>query len=193
MLQNHQIVKKLTKRTAQCLCARCGSTFVSNFYEACKSRVGHLCRDCKYKLIALTNPTQADLLEVFRYDPVSGSQVYLSVLVGGKQYLAHRLIWFMQTGQWPDQVDHLDHDRSNNRWTNLREILGPENQKNMGKVRKNSNGEMGVRVLPSGRFSAYIMVNRKQISLGTYDTLNNAIQARKAGQLRYGFHPNHGS
>ena len=213
MLQDHQIKTKLSKFKALCICSRCASDFECNFYEAKKSRVGHLCRPCKERLISLRNPTQNDLLELFHYDEMTGmlthkldtlrssagdvatyphSQGYLSVLIGGKEYLAHRVIWFMKTGQWPDQVDHEDHDRSNNRWGNLRDIAGRDNQKNMSKKRSNSSGVTGVRILPSGKFSAYITVNRKQIQLGSYPEMEKAIQARKGAELRYGFHVNHG-
>ena len=36
------------------------------------------------------------------------------------------------------------------------------------------------------------MVNRKQISLGTYTTKEEAVFARKQAEIKYGFHVNHG-
>lgn len=38
---------------------------------------------------------------------------------------------------------------------------------------------------PVHKFYAYIMVNRKQISLGLYEKLDDAIAARKAGEGKY--------
>lgn len=213
MLQDTQIKKKLSKFKALCECAQCSSEFECNFYEARKSRVGHLCRTCKERIISLTDFTQEDILAVFDYDEETGalthkldtlrsckgdeatyphSQGYLTVSIGGKEYLAHRVIWFMKTGCWPDQVDHEDHVRSNNRWKNLREVLGRDNQKNMSLKSSNYSGVTGVRILPSGKFNAHIMVNRKQISLGSYIQLEDAVQARKAAEHKYGFHTNHG-
>lgn len=158
--------------------------------------------------------TQADLLDVFDYNEHTGeirrkwttsqgdkgdlatykhNEGYLQLTIGRKEYLAHRVIWFMKTGRWPIQVDHEDHDRTNNVWKNLREVPSRINQMNMGKKRTNTSGTTGVRVLPSGKFCAYIMVQRKQISLGSYDTLEEAVLARKSAEAQYGFHANHGN
>ena len=43
----------------------------------------------------------------------------------GKQLLAHRVIWKLQTGRDPDPalvIDHISGDPSDNRWANLREV-----------------------------------------------------------------------
>jgi len=63
----------------------------------------------------------------------------------------------------------------------------------MGIRKNNSSGVQGVRILPSGKFCAYIMVNRKQISLGSYETIEEAATARKDAEALYGFHENHGN
>jgi hypothetical protein len=42
------------------------------------------------------------------------------------------------------------------------------------------------------KYRAYIMVNRKQIHLGVYEDINDAIAARKQANIDYGFHANHG-
>lgn len=210
MLTIHQ---KLGKRHSVCICHQCGLQYVCDHYDAAKSRVGHLCDACKDIITNAIQFTQQDLLNFFQYDPVTGdlthrldtrrckagspatykhSQGYLNVTIGGKEYLAHRVIWFMQTGIWPDQVDHENHVRDDNRWSNLKAVSGKQNQQNMGKKVSNSSGVNGVRILPSGRFCAYTMVNRKQISLGTFDTLYEAEQARLSADRYYGFHANHG-
>lgn len=213
MLQATQIIEKLSKFRARCACAHCSAHFECNFYDAKKSRLGHLCPDCSNKIAKLTALTQAALLEVLDYDEATGllthklptqhknvgdpagyphHEGYLSILIGGKEYLVHRVIWMMKTGQWPDQVDHIDHDRTHNAWHNLRNVPSRTNQMNMSRKTSNTSGHTGVRLLPSGRYSAYIMVNRKQISLGTYDDEMDAVAARKQGESRYGFHVNHG-
>ena len=213
VLQDWQIKQKLTKFTALCECAQCTAEFRTHFYAARKSQTGHLCKTCKSRISTLKEFSPADLLEVFEYieetgellhklDSLSGmrgdpagyahSEGYRSISIGGKEYLLHRVIWFMKTGRWPYQIDHIDHDRSNNRWRNMREVFDTDNQKNTSLSSNNRSGVNGVRVLPSGRFYAYIMVNRKQISLGTRDTLEEAATLRKAADLQYGFHGNHG-
>lgn len=64
---------------------------------------------------------------------------------------------------------------------------------NMQTRKNNTTGVQGVRTLPSGKFHAYIMVNRKQIALGSYDNISDATEARKNAEVLYGFHTNHGS
>lgn len=208
-----QVVSKLSKFKAQCMCQQCSALYECNPYDARKSKVGDLCKACKTQITSLANPQQADLLKVFDYDPWSGivtykqtslsgmaghmvgyshSQGYLSVAIGESEYLLHRVIWCMQTGQWPYQVDHKNHNRRDNRWENLREInASRENQLNMSK-RVSKLGVQGVRQLPGGKYWAYIMINRKQVGLGSYDTVEEAAKARKDAELKNGFHANHG-
>lgn len=214
LLQDHQIIQKITKFRVLCSCQRCNGTYECGLYEARRSRIGHICGFCKNTIVNLHQFDQSALQAVFDYNEVTGelrhkldtvkgvtgelatyrhSQGYLSLVIGGKEYLAHRVIWMMKKGVMPYQVDHIDHERTNNSWTNLREVTNRENQLNMGTRSNNTSGVVGVRILPSGRFCAFIMVHRKQISLGTYDVLDEAICARKAAEKRYGFHVNHGS
>lgn len=214
MLHANQIIQKLSKRTALCKCAQCGAEYVCSVPDARRSRLGHICNSCKSCISSLTQFTQQDLLKVFEYNENTGELThkwdthhshkgdvvgfmykhgYRGVCIGRKQYLLHRVIWFMQTGKWPEQIDHIDHDKSNNRWNNLREVTNRDNALNCSKASNNTSGVQGIRILPSGKFCAYIMVHRKQISLGSYEKLEDAIAARKAAELQHGFHVNHGN
>jgi hypothetical protein len=47
--------------------------------------------------------------------------------------------------------------------------------------------------MPSGKYWSYIMIQRKQISLGSHEKIEDAIAARKQAEVVYGFHPNHGN
>lgn len=209
-----QIKTKISKFKAECICSRCQSIYECNFYDAKKSRIGDLCDTCKDTILNMKNFTQSGLLSVFNYNEQTGeithnlntrrcirgalathkhTEGYLQLTIGGKDYLAHRVIWFMKTGIWPDQIDHQDHDRSNNIWTNLSDVIHRKNQMNMSLKSNNSSGVNGVRILPSKRYCAFIMVQGKQISLGTYDTLDEAKSARQSADIKYGFHSNHGS
>lgn len=70
---------------------------------------------------------------------------YLRVKLDGRDYLAHRLAWFHVTGKWPTgQIDHRDLDRTNNRFDNLREATGSQNQANRKMLEKAASGYKGV-------------------------------------------------
>jgi hypothetical protein len=46
---------------------------------------------------------------------------YRGITLNGAPVLCHRLAWFMMTGVWPpEDVDHENGDRSDNRFSNLR-------------------------------------------------------------------------
>jgi len=70
--------------------------------------------------------------------------------LGGKNYLAHRLAWFYVHGVWPDQIDHINGDRSDNRIANLRAANNSQNQANMKAKGNNSTGYRGVSVQKRG-------------------------------------------
>lgn len=53
------------------------------------------------------------------------------IRVDGVLYQAHRLVWFYINGAWPpDEIDHIDGDRANNRPSNLRASTRSENMQN---------------------------------------------------------------
>ena len=214
MFNRNQILKMLHKHRALCTCKQCGKHYECNIYDAAKSSTGDQCSTCNKQVSSLKIFTQSDLQRVFKYDPKTGELLYrnksysgdaaqtagyphiegyLSVAIGREEYLVHRIIWLMQTGSWPNEVGHINHNRQDNRWINLRSVSPQDQQKNMGLRKNNRSGVQGVRVLPSGRYHAHIMVDRVQIALGTYDGLDDATAARKAAEKQHGFHVNHGS
>ena len=104
-------------------------------------------------------PTREYLCEVFDYDewtgeltwkrPTSsririGSPVgtinvsgYVGVKLNGGRYSAHRLIYKMMMGEEPQEVDHINNNRSDNRWCNLRSVTRQENQLNRIDTKRN--------------------------------------------------------
>lgn len=52
---------------------------------------------------------------------------YLRGLIFGQSYKAHRVIYKMVHGEEPDEIDHINMDRSDNRLCNLRSVTHREN------------------------------------------------------------------
>lgn len=103
----------------------------------------------------------------------------------------------MHYGDWPkNEIDHINKDKQDNRINNLRDVTTAENQRNRKLMVTNKSGACGVHKLNKRYsalvWSAVIMVDKKQIYLGSFRTKEQAIKARKAAERKHGFHPNHG-
>jgi hypothetical protein len=70
---------------------------------------------------------------------------YECISVNQRYYLAHRVIWAMMTGVWPkEEIDHINQNRADNRWYNLRAATRGENARNISMPSNNTSGVMGV-------------------------------------------------
>ncbi len=120
---------------------------------------------------------------------------YRHVGVHNREYLAHRLAFLYMTGEFPEnEVDHKDGDGLNNIWTNLRAVTGLENHKNMRKPASNTSGTVGVYWCKQTRkWQSQISYAGRQVTLGRFHDKEDAIAARKAAEVLYGFHENHGT
>lgn len=117
---------------------------------------------------------------------------YETVCILGKRYKSHRVIWAMETGDWPvSEVDHIDGNGLNNRWINLRSVSHETNGKNQKMKSNNASGVVGVRRI-GHRWIAYITLKGKQHHLGSFPSKSEAKTARKAAERQMGFHKNHG-
>ena len=93
------------------------------------------------------------------------SDGYIRVMVDGKRYFVHRLIWVMCRGPIPDgmHIDHIDHDPTNNRIENLRLATTAENQRNRrGAQADSKSGIRGVSPQKGG-WQARVRVNGREI------------------------------
>lgn len=102
----------------------------------------------------------------------STSAGYIRVGLDCRTYYAHRVMWLMQTGEWPDkEIDHINGVRTDNRWANLRHATHAQNGRNRRRQRDNTSGFTGVYLhKPTKRWRARINVAGKRISLGYHDT-----------------------
>jgi hypothetical protein len=110
---------------------------------------------------------------------VSGSG-YVYVNVDKQSYRAHRIIWLWVTGEDPgsDLVDHIDGDRLNNRFANLRRASYSQNGANYKKPRRNTSGYKGVSWSPThGKWAANIRHQGRLRWLGRFDSTEEAHAA----------------
>lgn len=122
---------------------------------------------------------------------------WMEVLILDKKYRAHRVIWAIHYGVWPEhQIDHINGDCADNRISNLRDVPDIVNKHNMPLTRRNRSGVIGVFFTNEpGRskpWIARIRVNGKTIHIGAFKTKDEAAKARMDAETFYGFHPNHG-
>lgn len=95
-----------------------------------------------------------------------------------KNYLVHRVAFLMMTGRWPNETDHIDGERTNNAWYNLREVTRSQNNANRAVNVNNPTGLKGVSYnKKTGKYIAGICVNGKRMYLGSYDCPTEAHKA----------------
>jgi hypothetical protein len=128
--------------------------------------------------------------EAFTADNGKG---YRQGCIDGRHYFAHRVIWAIHRGQWPEFIDHIDGRRDNNRLENLRCVSRAENAKNMRQGSRNRSGVTGVHWDKEGRkWKAVISVQGAPKHIGYFKDLDEARAARREAEIAEGFHPNHG-
>jgi hypothetical protein len=107
---------------------------------------------------------------------------------------AHRVIWALEYGRWPDgQIDHIDGDRANNRISNLRDVSQAENTRNAARPHLNTTGRIGVSfkgAVRAGSKKWIAHIGSKPIK--SFHTFEEACAAREEAEQRLGYHPNHG-
>lgn len=103
---------------------------------------------------------------------------YIGVSFNGVRYLAHRVVWLLNTGEWPkDQIDHINQNRADNRMENLRPATNRSNHANRT---NNKSGHVGVMWEKArGRWKAYARVDYRMHNIGRYSTIAEAVEARK--------------
>lgn len=150
----------------------------------------------------LSGLTRALLAEVLDYDPATGhftwksdrvfgkikagtragtvskANGYRQIWIGERTYNASRLAYLWMEGEWPKtQVDHINLDRSDDRWSNLRPATAQQNCANRGLKKTNTSGLKGASLTKWGRWLSTINVQGKSRYLGTFDTKEEASAA----------------
>lgn len=161
--------------------------------------------------MAKADLTAEQLRELLNYDPETGiftwrlvakgravgsragtvhTAGYIQICVGPRtdrlRIYAHRLAWLFTHGIWPSEdIDHINHDKSDNRIANLRELSRSLNQQNQIHGHKGSmTGLLGVVFnKKNGKFLARIHVNGRSKQVGTFESPEEAhaayVQAKR--------------
>lgn len=115
--------------------------------------------------------------------------------VNGRKYLAHRVIWAIYHGRWPETgLDHINGNTQDNRVENLRLANQHQNMANTKKRSDNTSQVKGV-FWSKGRskWCAQIAKNGVSKHLGYYDDINDAASAyRIAASSEFGEFANFG-
>lgn len=102
---------------------------------------------------------------------------YVIIVIDGKHYKAHRLVWLYKTGEWPvDQIDHRDLNKSNNKWDNIRQSGNEGNSYNRTIQTNNTSGCRGVGKFKN-KWRAVIKLQGVTTHIGLFDTIEEASLA----------------
>ena len=156
-------------------------------------------QDCSIEL------SREELQEVLNYDPetglftwkitrqrspkgqIAGSETdkgYIRIEIYGKSYAAHKLAWFYIYGEWPNLLDHKNQIKGDNRISNLRLATVQQNNRNRDAQINNMLGVKGVGI-HNRKYRARIRVNGTLIHLGSYRTIEEAVNARRNAEKIY--------
>lgn len=104
---------------------------------------------------------------------------YIEIGLLGRLYRAHRLAFVYMTGEEPfHNVDHINGNRADNRWKNLRVCNQSQNMGNVGLRKNNTSGHPGVVFdKERGKWRAQIRIGGKKTNLGRFDDFEDAVEA----------------
>lgn len=120
---------------------------------------------------------------------VAGSykEGYLTFVVDGRRYQAHRVAWLLVHGEWPPhEIDHIDRNPSNNALANLRLATSAQNKKNLSIRSDNKSGVKGVHWCSRrAKWVAQIKLPHKYVQLGRFGDFGTAVAVRRAAEVKY--------
>ena len=122
---------------------------------------------------------------------------YRVVKLDGRLWAAHRISWALANNAQPCttlEIDHLNHDRLDNRAKNLSLGSAQANMRNQSMRSTNTSGRIGVYwAKDREKWSAQIQVDGRTKYLGFFTTIIDAVVARIKAEKLYGYNKNHGT
>ena len=143
----------------------------------------------KYEIKVITKKGEEILIDaddferVKKYSWCISKTGYPVANINGKVIKLHR--YLLKLNNPKIIVDHINRNTLDNRKSNLRICTALENSRNTSVSKNNKTGHLGISKTKEGKFRARIMVNRKEIRLGNYEKINDAIKARKKAEKKY--------
>jgi len=115
---------------------------------------------------------------------------YRRGIVEGQSCLGHRVVWKWVYGTEPEQIDHINRDRADNRITNLRSVSRSVNMRNISLRSDNKSGHHGVRFIggPNERWEVTISkTGGGERRLGRFSSFEEAVAARRKAEAEHGY------
>ncbi len=111
---------------------------------------------------------------------------YRLIGIDGVIYRANRLAFLYMNCCWPKhRIDHINRDRNDDRWENLREATHPQNLANSGTPRHNTSGFKGVSWhRQSKMWVAAITTDGRKKHLGLFEKKEEAAVAYHAAAIK---------
>lgn len=186
------VIEKIDNHHWRCICD-CGNESFPSGYNLPKNKSCGRCGKNQYQdcddgcSVAVTAPNgyvfyidKADEEKVkeFKWYVCIDKRGYASVCTARNTPLYRYLLGSPKGAE----IDHIDHDRLNNRRSNLRLCTHQQNQINQPLQKNNTSGVSGVSYYPAReKFRARIKICQHDIHLGYYETFEEAVMARNVG------------
>lgn len=123
----------------------------------------------------------------------SGGNGYKVGTINGLKIYAHRAIWTLVHSEWPNEIDHINGNRSDNRLENLRNVTRLENSRNASIPSNNTSGVIGVSWnRQAQKWHTYINDGAGRVHLGLFCNLDEAVTARRNAEEALGYSQTHG-
>ena len=119
---------------------------------------------------------------------------YVKVTINSKKYSVHRIVFMMQHGYLPKEIDHINCNPSDNRIENLRAVNRTQNRYNIASYKTNTSGVKGVvKNKKLNKWEVSINVDGKRKYIGVFKDFELAeLVAMEARHKYHGVFANNG-